>query len=152
MPRKPVTALEYAYRLLNYRQRSIRELRNRLHLKGYGEAETEEAVERLKELGFLDDPVFARSLRHRAEEYKHLGRVGAKGYLRRMGIAPAETEAALDGYDELIVARRLVEKKLRNMGPLSDKKVRRRLSGYLQRRGYSSATIRKVLNSEEEDQ
>jgi regulatory protein len=152
VPRKPVSALEYAYRLLSYRQRSVAELRRRLRMKGYEEAEYDEVVERLLEFRLLDDTSFARSLRLRAEEQKYLGRAGARGLLRRMGISPSDADEALEDYEELDVARRLVRKKRRTAGLSDDAASRRRLMGYLQRRGYSAATVRKVLDSEEEDE
>jgi len=120
-------------------------------MKGYDDDEVGDVVERLHELDILDDPAFARTLRIQSEERKHFGRTGAKMYLRRMGIQPGDTEEALNGYDELEVAHRLVDRKLRSMGTLSDAANRRRVIGYLQRRGYSPSTIRKVLCSRDEE-
>jgi regulatory protein len=151
VPRKPAKALDYAYKLLSYRQRSEQELKRRLRMKGYDEDEVREAVGRLQELDILDDPAFARNLRIQSEERKHFGRKGARMYLRRMGIQPGDADEALDGYNELEVARRLVERKRRLIGTLSEAANRRKIIGYLQRRGYSLTTVRKVLRSWDEE-
>jgi regulatory protein len=149
--RKPAKALDYAYKLLSYRQRSEQELKRRLLMKGYAEHEVRETLNRLQELDILDDTAFARTLRIQSEERKHLGRIGAMTYLRRMGIQPDDATEALEGYDELEVARRLVVRKRRSLGKLTDAANRRKMAGYLQRRGYSSATVRKVLRQEDEE-
>ena len=53
-------ALEAGLRLLSYRLRSEEELRGRLADKRYDEKAIESALARLRELGYLDDEVFAR--------------------------------------------------------------------------------------------
>ena len=66
-------------------------------------------------------------------------------YVRQMGIPKDAALDALSGYEETEAALRLVEKKLRTMKASPPDVVRRRLAGCLQRRGYSSDTIRKAL-------
>jgi regulatory protein len=148
-------AVQYAYKLLGYRQRSIRELGERLKIKGFGERSVCEAIERLRGLGYLDDSAFARSLRKKAEDVKLLGNTGARHYLRRMGIPGETVDDALEGYDEAVSARRLLNRKLSALKRLPDAVARRRLLGYLKRRGYSFDTVRRSLadinNIKEED-
>ncbi len=48
-------ALRSAYYLLRYRDRSEREMRERLARKGYSEPVVDATVLQLKEAGFLDD-------------------------------------------------------------------------------------------------
>ena len=55
------SALESAVRLLSYRPRSERELSDRLGRKGFARPAIDAALERLRELGYVDDAAFARS-------------------------------------------------------------------------------------------
>lgn len=147
MPDELERALRYAYRLLSYRARSERELSSRLTTKGFGENVVSAAMERLRGKGYVDDGAFARSLRRRAEEIKLLGAYGARQYLLRMGV-PAETaEETLADYDEAGPAALLLRRKQNAMKDLPPETAKRRLAGYLKRRGYSRATVIKAMQS-----
>jgi regulatory protein len=138
-------ALRYAYKLLSYRQRSIKELGDRLRRKGFSPACVRQALERLEGLGYLDDGALALSLKGKAGDVKLLGSAGARQYLMRMGIPRDTVEDALADYDELAGARRLVEKKMKTLKDYPRAVIRKRLLGYLKRRGYSGDTVRKSL-------
>ncbi len=140
-------ALKYALKLLSYRGRSESELLKRLRMKGFGPAAVESAMGRLKEGGYVDDGSLARSLKRRAEEVKLLGMSGARMYLREMGIPKDIAEEALKDYNELASAMRLVESRRRASAGIPPEVVRRRLNGQLRRRGFSSGTVRKALES-----
>ena len=140
-------ALRYAFKLLGYRGRSGSELRQRLRLKGFTAAAVDEALERLGQGGYLDDNALAISLRRKAEEVKFLGSRGAKMYLMKMGIPREIAEEALQDYDELSSALRLVENRRRVAEGLPPGVARRRLSDYLRRRGHSAWTARKAIES-----
>jgi regulatory protein len=140
-------ALKYAFKLLGYRGRSEAELSRRLRLKGFGASAVANTIDRLKQGGFLDETALALSLRRRAEEVKCLGYGGARMYLRQMGIPKETIEEALEDYDELSVAKRLLEGRRRVARGLPVKVARRRLSDQLRRRGHSAATARKALDS-----
>jgi len=51
----------------------------------------------------------------------------------------------LADYDELATARRLINRKLKIVKDCPETVLRRKLSGFLKRRGYSTDTIRKSL-------
>lgn len=138
-------ALSHACRLLSYRQRSERELETRLRKKGFGKGAVCEAIGSLKSGGYLDDLRYAMDLRRTAEDVKFLGAYGARRFLIERGIQAGTAEEALAGYDERAVAARLMEKKLVSMKALSRPARRRRLSGYMQRRGYSAETAARIL-------
>src|SRR5882757_7519157 len=57
----PEAVLAAAARFLEVRPRSVVEVRRRLRSAGYAAALIERAVERLVELGLLDDAAFARA-------------------------------------------------------------------------------------------
>jgi regulatory protein len=140
-------AFKYALKLLGYRGRSESELSMRLRQKGFGASVVTKTIDRLRQGGYVDDSALARSLRRRAEELKCLGSIGAKMYLRKMGIPKEIVEDALEGYDELSSAMRLLESRRRVTEGLPAKVVRRRLSDQLRRRGHSAWTARKALES-----
>lgn len=141
-------ALAYAFKLLGYRQRSQRELGQRLALKGFAQPIADKVVNKLRESNYIDDAALAENLRIQAEETKHLGLMGARQYLRKRGIGSDEANEALEGYNENEGAASLVRKKynktLKNCPPQI---ARRRLIGYLSRRGFSYDTVRKTLEA-----
>jgi regulatory protein len=144
-------ALAYALRLLSYRGRSERELAERLLARGFTARAAAAAVERARALGYVDDGALARTLRRTAEEVKLLGAMGAARYLRRMGLTRETAEEALLGYDEAESARKLLRRKSRSLRGADEASRRRRLAGMLLRRGHSAPTVRKALESYEDD-
>jgi len=140
-------ALSYAFKLLGYRQRSEQELTRRLVMKGFSKTVAEEITQRLRDSGYMDDLLMAGALRRRAEEGKCLGMGGARQYLRRMGISRCDTEEALNGYDEPASAARLAEKKMGLLEGSPPDIARKKLSGYLRRRGFSYETVRKTIDA-----
>ena len=90
-----MTAKEYALRALDRRDYSARELTRKLLEKGYEEAETAAAVERLMELGFVDDARYAPLLvRHYAA--KGYGAQRVKQELHKRGIPRELWDAAME--------------------------------------------------------
>ena len=139
-------AVQYAYKLLGYRERSIKELENRLKIKGFSAPCAKEVLVHLQDLGYLDDASFARSLRKKAEDVKLLGSFGARRYLMEMGISRKVADDVLSGYDELAPARKLLQRKMLSMEEYPEPVQIKRLLGYLKRRGYAAETIRNILN------
>lgn len=56
-----IDAVETALRALRHRDRSVAELDARLQERGVGDAERQEALEKLARIGYVDDERFARS-------------------------------------------------------------------------------------------
>lgn len=141
-------ALKHAFRLLAYRDRSEKEIYEKLICKGFSEKVALEAVDYLKDKRFIDDRRFAEILRKDAIERKHLGKRGTRSYLMNKGIAVDITEDILgDDDDYLDAAKSFVEKKLRNMKVYDGETMKRKLRGMLLRRGFSYDTIDRVLKS-----
>lgn len=138
-------ALSRALRLLGYRPRSVKEIRVKLTSKGFSADSIDSAITRLTDMGYLDEKDTARYLADKAQRVKHLGARGAKSYLRGLGVPEPETKEALVDYDEAETAHRLMERKLRALKGYPKDVLRRRLTGYLQRRGYSAEVVRRAL-------
>lgn len=141
-------ALKYAFKLLGYRDRSEKELSEKLTLKGFSEKAAGEAVAYLKERKFIDDERLAERLKTDAVERRHLGARGVRSYLIKRGI-PREIIDRLSGEeaDYADSAKELVEKKLRYMKASDPETVKRRLWGLLARKGFSYDTINKVMKN-----
>ena len=139
-------ALQYAFMLLRYRDRSEKELFQRLQRKGFAEETSRNVGSYLREKDFINDARLAESLKRTAVEQKHLGKRGLVHYLGLKGI-PAGIVEAISGDEEdyLESAAALVERKLKQMQGLDEMVIKRRLWGALARKGYSPATISRVL-------
>ncbi len=145
--RAEAEALRYAYRLLNYRGRSVKELGERLLKKGFSEDAARNVINHLVEKGFIDDAALAASLKISAEETKFLGSRGVREFLRHRGIPEEIISNIVDECDsgEVIRAKKIVDKKLRIMGNYPDEKRREKIWRALARKGYSFDVIRQAL-------
>jgi len=92
---EPHCALDRALRLLNYRERSVQELRSRLLDDGYPEPLVEDVTARLVELELLDDARFAGCL-VRSKRASGWGRSRISQALKAKGVSQAVSERALD--------------------------------------------------------
>lgn len=137
--------LQYAYRLLSYRGRSEKELREKLKKKGACDDTVNTIISRLRSNGFIDDISLAGSLKRYAEEQKHLSISGTRRFLADRGISKDIIENEVKDMDEAESAKKLVEKKLRRMDNYSPDVIIRKLYGILSRKGYPYETIRKTL-------
>ncbi len=128
-------ALHTAANVLRYRNRSRRALLERLAQKDIAEDDALYAVERLAELGFLDDGQYAESLvaSYRAKGY---GRVRIAHELRGHKLEEDTVEQALADFCPDEQAPYAYVKKQMRGKPL-DQKARKKLRDGLFRRGFS---------------
>jgi regulatory protein len=134
----PPDAFDAAIRLLGVRPHGEVELRRKLARRGCPSEQIEEALERARRLGYLDDGAFARALvAHRAGgrgAAMIAAELAARGVDREVA---AEALAEVSEADQVAAARRLAAR-----APTED---RRRLAARLQRRGFASDVIRTAL-------
>lgn len=131
-------AMSRALNFLAYRARSEKEVRDRLVRYGYGGDTVDGVLERLSELGYLDDMGFARTAaREKARKY---GPRRVSADLMRGGvggeIAQAAVEEAFQEHSERDVAREAAARRY-NTFEGSDAQARR-VYGFLMRRGFSA--------------
>ncbi len=145
-------AKDYAFKLLSYRPRSIKEIEDRLKKKDYSSRVISEVIKSLKRLKLLDDKEFVRMWLESRIKTRPLGRYRLYQELIQKGIDRDLIEETLGNYKEGELARELVQKKLkgsyRNLDNLTKE---RRLYGLLKRRGFSSDTIQEVLRGVENE-
>jgi regulatory protein len=150
-------AREAALRLLAVRPRSAAELARRLRMKGYEPEISEEVIARLRDLGMIDDAAFAGTLVRDRVRLKPQGARRLANELRAKGVDEETARAAIretiDGEqtDERELARRAAEKWRPRAGE-EPARARRRLHGYLARRGFDSDVIREVLDEAAPDE
>nr|WP_228807043.1 recombination regulator RecX [Nocardia cyriacigeorgica] len=145
-------AKDACLRLLAVRARSRAELAQRLAAKGYPAEVSEQALDRLAEVGLIDDAAFAQQWVQSRHTYSGKGRQALAQELRRKGVSQddaADALAAVTADDEHDRATELVRRKLRTMPANLDRdKAIRRLVGMLARRGYNSSTAYAVVKAE----
>jgi len=145
------SAYNYALNLLSARPYSVKALHRKLIQKEYPAADADDAIRRLVDAGLLDDAKFA-------EQYarsKILSTGASKRRLQqdlyRKGIKPDVATNAIDNVvvdeeiDTAAVVERVARKKLAQLGDLEPLVLRRRLFGFLARRGYDVDEIKRVV-------
>ena len=137
-------ARERALYLLGLRDYACKELEQKL----YSEADPDTAavvIERLRQVGLLDDERYAARLAHSLSETKHYPRRRIEQELRHRGIAPLTAQAAAEDVDseDFEQALALLQKKYYNK--LNDPDSRRRVTAALARRGFSYGAIRRAF-------
>ncbi len=142
-------AKDYAFKLLSYRPRSIKEIQDRLKKKDYSSKVILEVIKSLKKLKFLNDKEFARMWVESRIKTRPMGRYRLYQELIQKGIDRDLIEKTLSDYreeEEIELAKELARKKLkRSYRNLDEVTTKRRLYGFLQRRGFSYDTIQEVL-------
>ncbi len=146
-------AREAALKLLTVRARSVGELRDRLARKAFAEDVCERIIADLSAAGLLDDRDFARLWADERVRLRPVGRRRLVSELRAKKVDPAVIdEVAAEVYEEhseTELARRALRKRIRAGGPEVIERERRRLEGFLLRRGFSFGTVAAVLKDPE---
>jgi len=141
-----------AYRLLTYRPRSRAEIEAKLHDKEFDDAIIETVLAGLERFGYVNDLQFARDWTRSRIRLQGFGRRRIGQELKNKGIGRElirEVFAEVFSEEtEIETAKRVAGKKLNTMGSRSlDRETRRRrLAGFLERKGFSFEIIRDVLN------
>jgi regulatory protein len=143
-------ARESAMTLLAFRPRSVAELLRRLREKGYADEVAQATVTRLQELGMVNDASFAESFVRDRVRLKPHGARRLQQELRRRGVDPALAGDAIGGVleredtSEVELARRAAAKWKPRAGE-DPQAAKRRLYGFLARRGFTGDALREVI-------
>jgi regulatory protein len=162
----PAVVLEAAARFLEVRSRSVAEVRRRLAQAGYRAELVEGAIERMTDLGMLDDETFARAWVESRDRARPRGQRAIREELRLKGVdrasidlvlaerreAAAGDDAEKQGIDgapassaDRIAAERLLVKHRRSLERVVDPRQRRqRAYGLLARNGFDPETCREA--------
>jgi regulatory protein len=140
-------ALGAAIQLLTHRPRSVHELRSRLRRKQFSPEAIDAAIERLSSWGYLNDEDFARFWVENRQANRPRGERLLVQELRMKGIDRDTIQETIDAteIDEPAVALDLARSKLRSYSSLPPEVAKRRLAGFLTRRGFGYDAIKPVL-------
>ena len=122
----------------------------KLKRKGISSAQIENTMEFLERSGLINDEILALELFRYSTERKSLGKNGVRMFLIKRGIEKPLIDAVLHDYSDDVEeksAGEFVERKLRTLKNYPEQTVRRRLTGMLQRRGFSTDIIYKTVQS-----
>lgn len=140
-------------RLLTARARTRAELEGQLTKRGYPDDVSTLVLDRLAEVGLVDDAAFAEQWVRSRRDTAGKGKRALAAELRTKGVDGEVISGVLDGIDaaaERTRAEQLVQAKLRRENFAGDDgaKVMRRLVAMLARRGYSQTLACDVVSTE----
>ncbi len=124
---------------------SEREIRGIMISDGADESVAEDLLEEFRRKGYVDDLKLAEDLVESLMRRKKQGPAVIRRELSQRGIQESAMREALDEVDEDDELRLVIdaaEDRIRRMGTLTRTVAERRLTGYLQRRGYNAGHIR----------
>lgn len=140
-------------RLLTARDRTCAEFARLLAVRGFAQADAQVALDRLKEQGYLDDERFATTWARSRLRTKPMGPYRLGKELEAKGVEEQLVREVLGGlYEEgeEPVARRAMAGKLLALGRLLDSSRTLQVARFLQRRGFSSEIIWRLLHEEQQ--
>ena len=148
---REVQARALCLRLLTARARTRAELAGQLTKRGYPDDVSTQVLDRLAQVGLVDDADFAEQWVRSRRVNAGKGKRALAAELRNKGVDNDVITAALaDAGAERERAEQLVRDKLRRerLNDDDDAKVMRRLVGMLARRGYSQSMALDVVTAE----
>lgn len=157
-----VRVREAALRLLSHRARTRRELTTKLRQRGFGAERIDACLDRLEQRGLLDDEAVAAAFVRDRLRHRPRGRARLVSELRGKGVDPDTAGETIDrvfddeGASDAELASEAAEGWIRRQsatlvealagpaGPERDK-ARRRLHGYLSRRGFRGDALTQAM-------
>mgnify|MGYP006186130615 CR=1 FL=1 len=136
-------ATSYGLWCLSRKNWSVQEMKTKLTTRGYSVEESDVAVARLMELGYLNDSSFAQSKVRSLSARK--GNRAVAQVLKQAGVGQADIETALDdAQDEVTRAMRCAEK---FRGKCQTREETGKVWRFLAYRGFSASTIKMVVSA-----
>lgn len=128
--------------------RTRKQLEDKLRDRGAAPDVAARVLDRMSEVGLVDDEAYAEMFVRSQQETKGLATSALRHELRRKGVAEETVDAALEEIDpehEKEQARALVARRLRTMRGLDREVQTRRLAAYLARKGYGPGVSYQVV-------
>lgn len=142
-----ISARRRAFNILGYHAVSQRELFNKLTQKGADKETAEKVVDKMLELGLLNDKALLKEkVRHLAEVKKY-GEKRIVSALMLKGFEKNDILSAISDLnpDEYEAVCRIIEKKYETVLKDSDLKTRQKVAAALIRRGFNYDTIKSAI-------
>ncbi len=138
-------AKEKAMYLMEYRSRTRKEIKDRL-LPLYGENAAEAAIERLEELGLINDEGYARDYAEQLIVRKHFSRERAVYEMLKKGIDKDTAEEIIDEFDTDPVEQIKALLETKYARAVNDEKGRARTVNSLKTMGYRWSDIKEAMS------
>ncbi len=126
-----------AIKYLDYRERSEAEIRIHLNKRDINESVIEDVIDRLLRSGLVDDRRFAANWVENRLEFRPRGRRALFYELRQKGISEEIIQETLDSINDEELAYQAAIKKAKNYQSLEWDDFRKKMLGFLSRRGFS---------------
>jgi regulatory protein len=140
-------AYQKALHFLSFRPRSSTEVHQNLLKRGIPETCVEETVARLQRAGLVNDQEFARAWVENRNTFKPRSRSALRMELHRKGLSDEILQPVLDEQvDEETLAFEAARKYAHRLAGLEWPEFRRKLGGFLARRGFSYTTLSPVVS------
>ena len=130
------------------RNRTRHELAQALKAKNVPPEVAEQVLDRLQEVGLVNDAAFAEAWVGSRQQRRHLSRPALRRELQAKGVDREQIDVALESVDygdELAAARELARRRHAAIAELPHPVRYRRLAGALSRRGFGSGIVTQVL-------
>ncbi len=143
-----ISIRDYALRLIEFRDRTEKELRDKLKEKGYEENSIEDEIEFLKNYGYINDKRFAEHFTHDAVNLKKWGKIRIRMELTRKGVDREIIDNTIEDVfsemeDNLVLSQMQTRFK---SSDFSNIKERTRIFNFFMRRGFSTEEIKGAMN------
>ena len=142
----------YALKAINFRPRSVEELTERLKNRGFMDETIKQVISEFKGKGLLDDMKFSKLWVDDRMASKPKGPALLKRELKSKGVKRELIEKIIEDtkkdYDEYEVVKRLADARMEHLKGLNETTAKRRLFGFLKRRGFAFDIIMKVMEQE----
>jgi len=139
----------YALKVTNLRPRSVEEISNKLKEKGFPEDIIAQVISEFAKQGLLNDTKFSKLWVDSRMAFNPKGEKILRRELKKKGISDNDIEDALleskKEYNEYEVVKKLADARMPSLKGLDKTTAKRRLLGYLQRRGFNFDTIMEVM-------
>ena len=144
-----INCRDYALKVIEFKDRTEKEIREKLTQKGYDENITEDEIAFLKDYGFINDLRYAQRFVSDAINLKKWGKARIRAELLRKGVDREIIDNAVEDAFMYIDDDRLLKEMQRRFknSDLSNIKERTRIFNFYMRRGFSPDEIKGAMNS-----
>jgi regulatory protein len=139
-------AYQRALKFISLRLRSENEVLRHLRDHQIPEEIITGVIERLKRSGLVDDLRFAQTWVENRNDFRPRSQRALMNELRQKGISSEVIDQVIKESDDDVSAYQVAEKQSRKLKNLERPEFRRKLAGYLARRGFSYETITPVVD------
>jgi regulatory protein len=144
-------AFNYSLKYLSFRGRSVKEVSEYLADKNFSQDVINSVLKRLLELKFLNDEDFGKLWIESRQKHKGKSKFVLRNELKNKGLSDEVINPLLrEAHDDFETAKSLFEKKKKTLRGLTKEDFRKKMSGFLGRRGFSYEIIMKLLKGSEE--